>query len=141
MRNAFLLFTLPPVLVLLLSLPAPGADLPPRPVSVTVLGRTNTAAGPAVTVALTNLTTASCTYQYIALEPTGDGGWRDARTQQEGAASTHYVAAGASTNLALRPPRGFDQWRMQFWFTPRGGRQVTMRTGTLTLETNLPARR
>jgi hypothetical protein len=133
--------TLLPALVLLLFLPARGADLPPRPVSVTVLGRTNTAAGPAVTVALTNLMTAPCTYRYIALEPTGTGGWRDARTQPDGAASAHPLAAGASTHLAVRPPRGFEQWRMQFWFIPRGGREVTMRTGTLTLETNLPAQR
>ena len=139
MRSTFLLVTLLPAIGWLAPWPARGADL--QPVSVTVLSRTNTTAGPAVTVALTNLTGASCAFQYIALEPTGTGGWRDARTQHEGAASTHHLAAGAWTNLTLRPPRGFDQWRMQFWFRPRQGRQVTMRTGTLQLGTEPPAGR
>lgn len=138
-RQRLLLLALLTALAGLAPWPARAAD--PTPVSVTVLGRTNTAAGPAVTVALTNLTPASCAFQFIALEPTGSGGWRDARTQQEGAASTHHLAAGTSTNLALRPPRGFDQWRMQFWFRPRQGRQVTMRTGTLQLGTEPPAPR
>ena len=102
------------------------------PVSVTIGGRTNDAAGVnKMTFALTNLTTKPQHYQFIALEPRGAGGaWLDARTQSDGAASSHYLAAGATTNLTVRPPRGADEWRLQFWFTPvgRSAKQVTMRT-------------
>ncbi|MFM1768971.1 MAG: hypothetical protein RJA22_1500 [Verrucomicrobiota bacterium] len=124
---------------LLLTPPLGGAERPDPPVSVTVLGRTNTAAGPAVTLALTNLTETACSYRYLALEPTA-GGWSDARTQPAGAGSAHHLAGGAATHLTLRPPRGFSQWRMQFWVTPRGGRETTLRTPTLTLESNAPGR-
>lgn len=123
---------------LLMAPPVQGAERQDPPVSVIVLGRTNTAAGRAVTVVLTNLTREACTYQYLALEPTADGGWRDARTQQAGVGSAHHLPAGTATNLALHPPRGFSQWRMQFWFTPRGGRQTTLRTPTLTVESDGP---
>jgi hypothetical protein len=135
-----LLATLLLVPGLLMTPPLPGADRPESPVRVTVLGRSHTTNGPAVTLALTNLTAASCNYQYLALEPTADGGWRDARTQPSGVGSAHHLAAGAATNLTLRPPRGFSQWRMQFWFNPRGGRQITLRTPTLTVDSDGPER-
>ena len=90
------------------------------PMALSLVTRTNDAAGkPVVRFRVSSTADAPYYYYYQTQVPTGTG-WEFARTQSSGAGSAHTLKAGETAVVEVAPPRGATRWRLQLRYKPHG---------------------
>lgn len=95
----------------------------PAPMTLSLVTRTNDAAGRLVIrFRLSSTAGAPYNYYYLTQVPKEAGiGWEFARTEYRGAAILNTLKAGETATIEVAPPRGAARWRLWVRYNTRGG--------------------